>query len=186
MNPIAQSHGGNQVSQRSQRRALTRRPLHLRLHPDPILRQTCAPFEGFGRDAEALAHDMLELMRARQGIGLAGPQIGLGLRVFVAEVGPQQLSVFNPTVLPFGPSERQAEGCLSLPGVSVDVDRTFAAAVSGFDARGKVLELDATALLARVIQHEADHLNGVLIIDLAAAPSPDSPARRGDFSRAAL
>lgn len=170
MNLPVRSPRPERRSERSRRQLLLCRPLHLRLHPDPILRVPCRPFDAFGRDAEALAHDMLELMRACLGIGLAGPQIGLGLQLFVAEVGPQQLCVFNPTVVPLGPIERQAEGCLSLPGVSVAVDRAIAVALRGLDARGKALTFEATGLLARVIQHEVDHLHGILIIDRAMPP----------------
>jgi peptide deformylase len=118
---------------------------------------------------------MLELMRASRGIGLAAPQVGLSVRLFVADIGDGPVCVVNPTIAPVASRDRMAEGCLSLPDVTVEVERASAIEVHGFDAAGKALHFAARGLLARVLQHELDHLDGILIIDYRAKSDPIVP-----------
>jgi peptide deformylase len=141
------------------------RPLSLRLHPDPLLRDRCHPVErldGWLSDAVA---EMLTLMRVHQGIGLAAPQIGLTKRLFVAEVQGCSLCLVNPAIVSRSGCDRREEGCLSLPGTYVDIQRAWQIEVQGFDARGRKQKHRVEGLWARVMQHEIDHLDGVLICD---------------------
>lgn len=114
-----------------------------------------------------LSTAMIETMYTGNGIGLAGPQVGEGLRLFVCHVPNDRARVFiNPEIV--GTSHEQIpyeEGCLSIPGMYADVTRPAFVTVQAWDERGKPFTVDADGMLARVIQHELDHLNGVLFID---------------------
>jgi peptide deformylase len=156
--------------------------LHLRLYPDPVLRVRCRPVDQIDAALRAHAHRMLELMHQHNGIGLAGPQAGLDLRLFVCDVpedeeppaagpGPATgglgpLICINPVIADPSP-ERSAfdEGCLSLPGLRGDVVRPEAVTLHASDLDGRPFQIRAAGLLARCVQHELDHLDGVLIID---------------------
>jgi peptide deformylase len=113
----------------------------------------------------ALMKAMARLMRAHQGIGLAAPQVGIAQRVIIADIGEGLLALANPEIYAPEGEERLREGCLSLPNIQVDVRRAQSIVIRGLDANGKELEREVRGLPARVIQHEIDHLNGVLIID---------------------
>jgi peptide deformylase len=109
---------------------------------------------------------MTETMRAAPGVGLAGPQVGVLERIFVWEVEDRSGTLINPVIEERSSELEEAEeGCLSLPGLLYPVVRSTAVRVSGIDAEGKPTTLDAEGLLARVCQHEIDHLDGVLFID---------------------
>jgi peptide deformylase len=153
---------------------LTLRPLALRLYPDNALRTLARPLDQFGAPAEALALDMLALMRRHRGIGLAAPQIGMAVRLIVVDLGEGPVCLANPEVAPLAAREIAAEGCLSLPGVCVDVARARAVEVRGVDPTGQPRHFEACGLLARVLQHEVDHLDGILILDRAARVSDES------------
>jgi len=140
-------------------------PLTLRVFPDAVLRDNCTPVERFDSTLRDLLAEMLVLMRARKGIGLAAPQVGLCQRLFVAEIEDRPLCVINPTIQPLPGEAPFCEGCLSLPGVEVNVTRPASIVANGYDEHGQKRQWPATGLWARVIQHETDHLNGVLIID---------------------
>jgi peptide deformylase len=112
---------------------------------------------------------MLELMRAHHGIGLATPQIGLLVRLIVADIGDGPVCLVNPLLTPAPPRDRMTEGCLSLPGVVVEIERPQIVEVRGLDQSGAPVHFEARGLLARVLQHEVDHLEGVLIVDYPAA-----------------
>ncbi len=140
--------------------------LVLRICPDAVLRRVCPPVERFDRTLRDLAWDMRRLMLAHQGIGLAAPQAGVELRLFVCEIDERRLAIVNPKITARGRAmDATVEGCLSLPGVNVSVGRQTAVTVSGRDLRGKGVSFTAEGLWARVIQHELDHLNGRLISD---------------------
>jgi peptide deformylase len=139
--------------------------LSLRVFPDAVLREMCAPIELFDSTLRDLLAEMLVLMRARSGIGLAAPQVGLRQRLFVAEIESRPLCVINPTLQPLPGEATLCEGCLSLPGVEVNVTRPASIVATGYDEHGHKRQWPAAGLWARVIQHETDHLNGVLIID---------------------
>jgi len=145
------------------RRAL--RQLSVRLHPDFVLRQPCAPVERFDSTLSDLLAEMRSLMLANGGIGLAGPQVGITQQLFIGEIEGRHLALINPTLRPGPETETMIEGCLSLPGIRVNVRRPPRVSVSGFDPHGKRVTWQADGLWARVIQHETDHLHGVLILD---------------------
>lgn len=117
------------------------------------------------RTIRRLVADMLASMRRAQGIGLAAPQIGVPLRVVVADVGAGPVAIVNPRLRRRGGTQVGIEGCLSIPGVFGDVRRARRIEVEGRSVRGRRILVRSQDLLARVFQHEIDHLNGVLFID---------------------
>ena len=142
-------------------------PLSLRLHPDPVLRDVCRPVEWFDRWLSDVLDEMLTLMRVHKGIGLAAPQVGIRQRLFVAEIQGHPLCLVNPTITNRSGSDQMTEGCLSLPGIHTNIQRNWRIEVQGFDARGQKQRHRVEGLWARVMQHETDHLDGVLICDNA-------------------
>jgi peptide deformylase len=137
-------------------------------YPDPRLRKTCEPITEFDDDLAALVDRMLELMGTGRGVGLAAPQVGLLLRMFVANVtgedGDSQVFV-NPVIRDRAGNVEAEEGCLSLPGIDVNVRRARQCRIEAQDLRGDPVEIEGEDLICRVWQHETDHLDGVLIID---------------------
>jgi peptide deformylase len=136
---------------------------------DPILRATADPVSGVTDEIRALIADMFDTMYAEDGVGLAAPQVGVGQRVIVIDPRIPEVEPFalvNPVILELGDGlERGEEGCLSLPGLKDIVERPTTALVEGLDRQGDTIRIPAEGLLARVLQHEVDHLNGVLFID---------------------
>jgi len=152
--------------------------LDIRKFGDPVLKTRAAPVESFDEPLVRLTQDMLTTMRDNEGVGLAANQVGRLKRVFVASVEDEDYVIVNPVLTDFSETtESVAEGCLSIPGIRVDVERPTAATISGQDISGKPLELRATDLLARVLQHEVDHLDGVLILDRTDRPSRKAAMR---------
>jgi peptide deformylase len=140
--------------------------LDLRTFGDPVLKTRAAPVETFDESLSRLAEEMLATMREREGVGLAANQVGRLKRILVAAVEDHEYVIVNPTIEETARStEKDLEGCLSIPGIQVEVERPTAVTVSGQDASGAPLHLEASELLARVLQHEVDHLDGVLILD---------------------
>ena len=140
--------------------------LDLRTFGDPVLKTRAAPVETFDDSLARLAQEMLATMREQEGVGLAANQVGRLKRILVAAVEDQEYVIVNPTIEERARStEKDLEGCLSIPGIQVEVERPTAVTVSGQDASGAPLRLEASGLLARVLQHEVDHLDGVLILD---------------------
>jgi len=141
--------------------------LDLVLYPDDPLTQVAEPYDDVGPETEGLARDMLETMHFYEGVGLAGPQVGLAKRIFVymdPESGAE-FCLINPEILASEGLERGEEGCLSLPRVYAEVPRASWVRVRGLTAAGKLREFDAEGYIARIIQHELDHLNGVIFLD---------------------
>lgn len=139
-------------------------------YPDPRLRQKGLPVTAITPDILKLVDDMAETMYAAPGVGLAAPQIGESVRVFVIDVAnenePSNLQVFiNPEIVEKAGECTGPEGCLSFPGVSEDIKRAERVKVRALGRDGKAFELEADGLLAVAIQHEHDHLEGVLMID---------------------
>lgn len=137
-------------------------------YPDPRLRQRCAPVTKFGPELAALTRRMLELMAESNGVGLAAPQVGLLLRLFVMNpTGEEQDArvVINPEIHDRKGNVAAEEGCLSLPGINVNVHRARSCRLVAQDVDGNRIELEGEDLVARIWQHETDHLDGVLIID---------------------
>ena len=153
----------SQNETRIRKRVLHR--LSLRLYPDAVLRQSCVPVERFDSTLRDLLAEMRTLMLANNGIGLSGPQVGITQQLFIGEIEGRYLAVVNPVLRPSLATDEMIEGCLSLPGVQVNVIRPSCVHVTGFDPHGKRIKWEADGLWARVIQHETDHLHGVLILD---------------------
>ncbi len=140
--------------------------LDIRMFGDPVLKTRASPVESFDGTLPQLADEMLATMREHEGVGLAANQVGRLKRILVAAVEDQEYVIVNPTIEETARStEKDLEGCLSIPGIQVEVERPTAVTVSGQDASGAPLHLEASGLLARVLQHEVDHLDGVLILD---------------------
>ncbi len=141
--------------------------LKITLCGDPILRQRAKTVRKVTRDVRRLAADMLLTMRDAHGIGLAAPQVGVQKRLFVADVPEHSPMVFVDPEIVFMSSESSTykEGCLSLPGFEGDVIRPDRIVVQALDEKGERFQLDASGLLSRCIQHEIDHLNGILFPD---------------------
>jgi len=143
---------------------MTIRPV--RLFGDPILKTAADPVTDFDKQLRALVKDLTETLDNAQGAGLAAPQIGVGLRVFSYAVRGERGHLVNP-VLDFPDTEEQIgeEGCLSFPGIYYDVKRRLNTVAKGFTDRGDPIQVVGTQTLARCLQHETDHLDGVLFID---------------------
>ncbi|MBN2701374.1 MAG: peptide deformylase [Methylothermaceae bacterium] len=139
--------------------------LMLRVYPDPILRAQCATISTYDSDLQTLSEQMFIFMRENRGVGLAGPQVGITERIIVADDGETALCLVNPEIVSSSDTEHMVEGCLSLPGVQVDVARKARVEVIGKRQDGKSVSIVADGLLARILQHEIDHLNGTLICD---------------------
>lgn len=140
----------------------------IRLLGDPVLRETCAPVEAMTPEVRALADDLRDTMIAAEGVGLAAPQIGVPLRVFVYDVAdPEPASgvLINPRITSATGTVKESEGCLSIPGLSELVERSARITIEGLDRDGTEVRIEAEGLLARCLQHENDHLDGVLFID---------------------
>ena len=133
---------------------------------DPVLRESARPVETFDSELAALSRRMIAVMRDAPGIGLAATQLGVVKRMIVYEVDDDPVTLVNPRIVGASDdTEVLDEGCLSLPGVTVPVERPTLVRVRARDLRGRPLEYDAEDLEARVIQHEIDHLDGVLILE---------------------
>jgi len=141
----------------------------LREYPDPILRRTALPVAEVGKSVRALLRGMARIMYNRNGMGLAAPQIGVMKRLIIADTGEGLLSLINPEILDRRGEAFLLEGCLSLPNVGVKVTRNESIVVRGIDTAGREVTRDLSGLMARVIQHEIDHLDGVLILDYGPA-----------------
>jgi peptide deformylase len=140
--------------------------LDIRTFGDPVLKTRAAPVESFDESLVRLTQDMLGTMRDNEGVGLAATQVGRLKRVFVAAIEDDEYVMVNPVLTDISETtETATEGCLSIPGIQVDVERPVAVTISGQDVSGKPLQIEASDLLARVLQHEVDHLDGVLILD---------------------
>jgi peptide deformylase len=131
-------------------------------------REMCREVEAIDDDVRALVDDLLETMYAEDGIGLAAPQIGVPLRVFVYDVRDDELDpgvLVNPRIVEATGKQKEVEGCLSIPGLDEVVERSGQVVVEGLDRDGEPVRIEATGLLSRCLQHENDHLDGVLFID---------------------
>ncbi len=137
----------------------------IRLFGDPVLRTPADPVTTFDAELRKLVKDLSDTMMDAPGVGLAAPQIGVGLRVFTYFVDDVLGHVINPTLTLTGEVEIDDEGCLSFPGLAYPTSRSFGAVARGFDMHGEPITIEGTGTLARCVQHETDHLDGVLFID---------------------
>ena len=141
--------------------------LPIRVLGDPVLREPCRDVEHFDELLRRLYEDMVATMYRAPGVGLAAPQIGLSLRFFVFDAGDGDgpAAVANPVLTDLEGEQVEEEGCLSIPNLWHPTERALRARVTGQDLEGKPLSLEGEGLLARIFQHETDHVNGTLFID---------------------
>ncbi len=139
---------------------------------DPVLRTPADPVASFVAVLRALVDEMFETMYHAEGVGLAAPQIGLSQRIFVIDVRDEdaplggRFALINPEIVEASrETDRQSEGCLSIPGLDEVVERPERVVVRGLDPEGTPVEVQADGILARALQHEKDHLDGILFID---------------------
>ena len=155
--------------------------------PDPSLRRKARPVTKFDSNLQTLIDDMIETMRVTPGVGLAAPQVGVSDRVIVVEYGddededvPKKLyALVNPEIKSFSQeAEVGVEGCLSVPGLLGEVERSLAVTAKGLNRHGQPMRIKVKGWLARIFQHEIDHLNGVVFTDRATKvwkPAPEEP-----------
>ncbi len=156
--------------------------------PDPVLRRKARTVTRFDTELQTLIDDMIETLREAPGVGLAAPQVGVSDRLIVVEYpeddeqedSPKKLFVvINPEIKETSAeTEMGIEGCLSIPGLHGEVERALAVTVKGLTRRGQPVKIKAKGWLARIFQHEIDHLNGVVFTDRATKvwkPAPDEP-----------
>ncbi|PTX61218.1 peptide deformylase [Melghirimyces profundicolus] len=138
------------------------------LVPDPILKEKAKPVTKFNARLHKLLDDMADTMYDAPGVGLAAPQIGISKRVIVADDGNGLIEAVNPELFDKkGEQISPPEGCLSIPGLLGDVRRAEKVTMKAQDRNGSFFELEAEGYLARILQHEVDHLNGILFTDIA-------------------
>ncbi len=139
--------------------------LKMRYYGEACLRQKCAPVQEVGPSERFLIEAMIDKMHEEKGVGLAAPQIGINQQIFVADIGLGPLAVINPKILKRSGSEWMEEGCLCLPGITVNVKRARNISVRYVDENNQTVEREFDDLMARVFMHETDHLSGKLIVD---------------------
>jgi peptide deformylase len=137
----------------------------IRAFPDPVLNMRAADVTDFGAELAKLADDMFETMYAAPGVGLAAPQIGVSKRFFVADAGDGPFLLANPEIVETSGKWKFEEGCLSVPGKYWIIKRADYARAKGYDIDGERVEFEGDELMGRVLQHEIDHLSGVLLLD---------------------
>jgi peptide deformylase len=139
---------------------------NIRTMGDPVLRQQCEPITSFDAELRALVTDLIDTMTLVEGrAGVAAPQIGVPVRVFSYGVGGTIGYVVNPTIEVSADTQTDEEACLSLPGLHFETPRALTATVRGFDRHGEPIEITETGFLARALQHETQHLDGILFVD---------------------
>jgi peptide deformylase len=156
--------------------------------PDPVLRRKARTITSFDQDLQTLVDDMIETMREAPGVGLAAPQVGISERLIVVEYpeddeqedSPKKIHVMiNPEIKEISEeTEMGIEGCLSIPNLQGEVERALAVTIKGQTRHGQPVRIKASGWLARIFQHEIDHLNGVVFTDRASKvwrPAPEDP-----------
>jgi len=140
-------------------------PREIRVYGDPVLKSKAAEITAIDGKLVSLSTEMLQTMYAAPGIGLAAPQIGVQKRLFVYDLGGEPRTLVNPRIVESDGEWVYDEGCLSIPGLYIEIVRPKVVHVVGHDLDGNEVSLEADELLARLIQHELDHLDGVLMFD---------------------
>lgn len=156
--------------------------LEIRKYPEKILKQKTVPVEEINGDTQRLIEDMVETMQSVHGIGLAANQVGVSQKLCIIDLSVRERSsplivLINPVIVEREGVIEAEEGCLSIPGYLTSVKRAGKVFVRGLDREGRDISLEAEGLLARAIQHELDHLDGLLLIDRV------SPLKREFFKR---
>lgn len=137
----------------------------IKTYPNEILYQKAKEVEEIKSEEKELIKDMIETMHRKEGIGLAAPQVGVSKRIIVIDIGKGPLVLINPQILSQKGEDVAQEGCLSVPGEYLEIKRASEIKVKALDSQGEEINFKAKNLLARAIQHEVDHLDGVLILD---------------------
>lgn len=137
----------------------------IRLFGDPVLRTPADPVTTFDKELRVLVRDLTETLIAANGAGLAAPQIGVGLRVFTYDVDGVMGHLINPSLDLSDDEQDGEEGCLSFPGMAFPTKRALRAVAKGWNMHGDPVVIEGTEMLARCVQHETDHLDGILFID---------------------
>ena len=150
----------------------------------PVLREETVPVAEVTDEIRRLVRDMFETMYVAKGIGLAAPQVGRRERVAVIDVDDKPFAIINPEIVHSEGTVRGEEGCLSIPEVYGDVERSARVVVRGMNERGEPIEVDASELLARCLQHEIDHLHGRLFIDYLSTLKKRAAKLRWERERA--
>ena len=140
--------------------------LTIRVLPDPVLRQKAKKVTSMDKSVQRLIDDMIETMHVACGVGLAAPQVGVSLRICVIEMPDEEvITLINPEIIERKGERFIDEACLSVPGYQGEIKRSVAVKVKALDRKGKEIRLKGDELLAQALEHEIDHLNGVLYID---------------------
>lgn len=140
--------------------------LNMVLYPDDPLTQKAEAYDAFGPELVKLKEDMVDTMLAYEGVGLAGPQVGVSKRIFVMhEPEEEALCLINPEILSTEGEQIGEEGCLSIPEIYADVVRAECLVVRAFNEHGQTMTIEAEGYAARIILHEIDHLNGIMFLD---------------------
>ncbi|MBP1764761.1 MAG: def1 [Firmicutes bacterium] len=141
--------------------------LTIRKAGDPVLKKKAEPVASIDRKIKQLLDDMSQTMYQADGVGLAAPQVGVSQRIIVVDVGEGLIELVNPVITAKEGSLVSMEGCLSVPGIFGDVERCASVTVEGYNRHKKKVRISAEGLLAKALQHEIDHLEGILFIELA-------------------
>ena len=140
--------------------------LTIRVLPDPVLRQKAKKVTSMDKSVQRLIDDMIETMHVASGVGLAAPQVGVSLRICVIEMPDEEvITLINPEIIERKGERFIEEACLSVPGYQGEIKRSVSVKVKALDRQGKEIRLKGEELLAQALEHEMDHLNGVLYID---------------------
>ena len=142
--------------------------LKIRLYGDPCLRVKSSPVAEVGPGERMLIQSMIATMHEAKGVGLAAPQVGINQRLFVVDIGEGPMAIINPKITKKIGTDILEEGCLSIPEITVKVERPQQITVQYSDENGQAMEMTCEGLLARVIQHETDHLDGKMVVDYAS------------------
>ena len=143
----------------------------LRTLPDSVLRQKAKRVSTIDSSIQRLIDDMVETMQWERGVGLAAPQVGVSLRVVVLQMPDEEvITIINPQIVKRSGEREVSEACLSVPGYAGEIKRSVSVIVKGLDRQGKAIRLKATDLMAQALEHELNHLDGVLYIDHIESP----------------
>lgn len=154
--------------------------LEIKLYPDPILRREARAVSKITAAIRKLLDDMAETMRGAEGVGLAAPQVGVSKRIIIVDVGEGLIELINPRLEKREGLETAMEGCLSIPQYVGEVERAATVTVVGLNREGEEIRITGSGLLARALQHEIDHLNGILFIDRAKTLYEKKPGQAED------
>ena len=141
--------------------------LDIRRAGDPVLKEKAKPVDKITKTVRLLLDNMAQTMLNADGVGLAAPQVGVSLRVIVVDVGEGLIELINPVIVASEGCETGTEGCLSVPGMYGEVERYTTVTVQGLDRQGNPVSVQGSGLLARALQHEIDHLDGILFVERA-------------------